>query len=269
MEENKNELMLVPELSPETYINPTTSLTAFEKQDLDFLKQNKESIAKVYKNTWMWRTDAQKRSIVSDFFYPTVHSKFHQAILEQKVQLDQALQLARDYENAKLDRELMILEIEELKEVIDLKNFSNFNKKKKEIELKKKEIALSFKDYDIANMKNTLTYRMKEVKGWQKIENELIEIMKTNGYSEEDIWNKEAGEIVTNFFTFLNMYLGVNQSTDSAEVNNLTSLAHHGIKEAIQSGMIQKLIPQCTEPQKQALKKLGYGTLVDQLGKLK
>ena len=85
------------------------------------------------------------------------YSKFHQAILEQKVQLDQALQLARDYENAKLDRELMILEIEELKEVIDLKNFSNFNKKKKEIELKKKEIALSFKDYDIANMKNTLT----------------------------------------------------------------------------------------------------------------
>lgn len=260
----ENAVALIPELSPQTYLNPATSLTAFEKEDLNFLQENKETIAKVYKHTWMWRTDSQKRSIVSDFFYPTAHAKFHQAILEQKVQLDQALQLAKDYENAKLDREMLVVEIEELEEQVNNLGKNTFGHKKAVINLKKKEIALSFKDYELANLKNTMIYRMKEVKGWQTIENQLIEAMKSNGLTEEQIWNKEAGEVYTNFFSFINMYLGVAQSTDSAEVNNLTSLALHGIKEAVESGIIQNLIPICNKEQKDALIKLGYENLVRQ-----
>jgi hypothetical protein len=265
----KNNLTIIPELSPETYINPATSLTAFEKEDLHFLEQNKQTIAKVYKHTWQWRTDAQKRSIVSDFFYPTAHGKFHQAILEQKVQLDQALELARNYENAKLDREMMEIELEELEaKVKKLENIKNTTAYKKAvINLKKKEIALSFKDYELANIKNSMLYRMKEVKGWQVIEDKLIETMKQNGMNEEQIWNKETGEVYTNFFGFLNMYLGVGQSTDSAEVNNLTSLALHGIKEEIESGIIQNLIPLCNADQKAAITKLGYGNLIEQFSK--
>ena len=262
----ENAVALIPELSPQTYLNPATSLTAFEKEDLNFLQENKETIAKVYKHTWMWRTDSQKRSIVSDFFYPTAHAKFHQAILEQKVQLDQALQLAKDYENAKLDREMLEVEKEEIEK--EIKEWSSVKEtihyKKAVINLKKIEIALSFKDYELANLKNTMIYRMKEVKGWQTIENQLIEAMKSNGLTEEQIWNKEAGEVYTNFFSFINMYLGVGQSTDSAEVNNLTSLALHGIKEAVESGIIQNLIPICNKEQKDALIKLGYENLVRQ-----
>ena len=271
MDEKNTDLALIPELSPTTYINPATSLTAFEKDDMHFLEKNKETIAKVYKHTYMWRTDAQKRSILSDFFYPTAHSKFHQAILEQKVQLDQALQLAKDFEFAKLDRESIALIIEETKEEIKKCRAEGLEIKarKSEIDLRKQEISLSFKDYEIANLKNTMTYRMKEVKGWQFIEDQLIEAMRANGLSDEEIWNKESGEVYNNFFMFINNFMGVKQSTDSAEVNNLTSLALHAIKEAIQSGMIQKLIPLCDAKQRQVLVDLGFGQLVLQFAPVK
>ena len=38
----ENAVALIPELSPQTYLNPATSLTAFEKEDLNFLQENKE-----------------------------------------------------------------------------------------------------------------------------------------------------------------------------------------------------------------------------------
>jgi len=265
MEENKNELM-VPELSENTYLAPTGNLTIFKEDDIHFLQQNKQSIAKVYKHTWMWRTDAQKRSIISDYFYPTAHSKFHQAILEQKVQLDQALQLARGFEDQKLNMQIVEVQLEQMEKKIEEEK-DPLEKRILQLELKKKEIAYSFMKYEIANTKTTMEYRMREVKGWQKIEDELIEVMRNNGMTEEQIWSKEAGEIYNNFFMFLNNYMGVKQSTDSAEVNNLTSLALHAIKEAIQAGIIKDLVPRASDAQKQIMKELGFGQLVEQFDK--
>ena len=61
-------------------------IQVFEKEDFSFLIKNKNHLGLVLKNTHMWRTDLQKESIISDGYHPNSHSKFTQAILEQKEQ---------------------------------------------------------------------------------------------------------------------------------------------------------------------------------------
>jgi hypothetical protein len=70
-------------------------------EDTQFLMDNSQHLGLVMEKTFMWRTNFQKRSIINDVNHPTNHSKFHQAILEQKVQFDQTLYLAKEFEDFK------------------------------------------------------------------------------------------------------------------------------------------------------------------------
>ena len=77
-----------------------------------FLIENKERLQNIMTRTFIWRTRAQKLGILSDGFHPTLHSKFHQAILENNVFFGQVIGLAKD-------AEMLRFEVEELKLTID------------------------------------------------------------------------------------------------------------------------------------------------------
>jgi len=222
-------------------VNATEAITP---DDANFLVEHKEHLAKVFTNVHIWRTDSQKKSIISDVYHPTVHGKFHQAILEQKVQVDQAFYLAKDFELKKLEIEDLILDLAELKDT-----------PRNEVKRKRINVELKFKKYELKQMQIAMKYRMEEVRGWQKLEEELLEQMKDK--TEEYIWTKDAGEIEEQFFKFLTNLQGLKQTTDAGEVRNLMALATHGVKQAKEAGIYDELKCQCNTYQLESLVFLG------------
>jgi hypothetical protein len=228
------------------------------KDDFHFLADNKQHLQEVMVNTYIWRTDLQKMSIISDDYFPTIHAKFHQSILEQKVQFEQAVQLAKEFEDLKLDMELLTVEIEELEQKISGSE-DDFSIRKDDILKRKKLLELGHKKYQLQQSQVAMMYRMKEVKGWKNIQEDLLRIMREDfKLSDDEIWNKEHGEIESAFFLFLTNFKAVDQSKDTAEINNLFALARFGVDQAMQAGIFEKLLNRCNQDQVNSLIKLGY-----------
>jgi len=220
------------------------SLDVIDKKDLTFLQDNKKHLSTILEKSYMWRTDIQKESIVSDAYHPTLHSKFHQAILEQKVQFDQSLYLAKDFELKKLDLEGLLLDLEQLEQSIS-EDTENENLKYNDIERRKLEVDIQFKEYELQQMKIAMSYRMAEVKGWQKIVNELMVKMKNADMSDNDIWDKNEGEITSIFLQSLSNLQGIKSSTDGAERNNLIALALFSYNKVKEAGRLDELKAKC------------------------
>lgn len=218
------------------------NLPVMKAEDVGFLQDKSKHLAAVLEKTYIWRTDAQKLSIINDFHFPTLHAKFHQSMLEQKVQFDQTMYLARDFEMKKL-------EIEELE--CDLAELGTT--KRDEIKRAKLTLDIKFRTYELNQMRIAMHYRMAEVKGWQEIQEHLLSEMRAAGMDEELIWSKDAADNEAMFFLALNNLQAVHTTTDSAERGNLISLAVHVYKTAKQAGLLEEYRKKCNAAQLQAL----------------
>lgn len=214
------------------------NLPVMRADDLEFLQAKSKHLAAVMERTHIWRTDAQKLSIVNDFHFPTLHAKFHQAMLEQKVQFDQTMYLARDFEMKKLEIEELELDLSELG-----------SERRDQIKRAKLELEIKFKTYELNQMQIAMKYRMDEVKGWQEIQERLLAQMRERGMTEEEIWSKNHGETEAMFFLALNNLQNVGAVTDSAERGNLISIAIHVYQTAVQAGILEKLRAKCNAAQ--------------------
>lgn len=253
-----------------------------------FLAEHKGHLQSVVTKTHMWRTEGQHRSIISDTYHPTTHGKFQQAILEQKVFLTEATRLAKDFEKLKietrnllLDKEEKELELDELSsqlntinlQMIDgalkqnLNDSDVYTKAKLDIKVRRLEaqidgieIDLKSKQMELNDCKTAMDFRMKEVISWQNLQTELMAQLADEGYTEEEMFNKEAGEIEYQFFWGLNNFQGITVTKDGAEKVNLIALARHGIDQAIKAGKFENFFKRCNKDQLWALEALGYIT---------
>jgi len=222
-------------------------MSIIKKEDQNFLVSNKEHFAQVFEKVYIWRTDTQKRSIISDDYHPTAHSKFHQSMLEQKVQLEQSFYLAKDFEMKKLEIEKLMLDLEELGDT-----------KRDDIKRRELEIEIQFKKYELDQMVIAMNYRMSEVKGWQKLQEELLTQMRESGMDEETIWNKDAGEVEAMFFASLTKLQGLAKTTDGAEAANLIAVSKFYVQRVAEAGLLPNLKKKCNPAQLDSLKFLGY-----------
>jgi hypothetical protein len=94
-------------------------------------------------------------------------------------------------------------------------------------------------------MQIAMNYRMDEVKGWQKIQEDLLSEMRNAGLEENEIWSKNAGEINALFFSSLNNLQHISATTDSAERSNLISLALFSYKTVKQAGLLEQMKAKC------------------------
>lgn len=248
-----------------------------------FLAEYKGHLQNVVTKTHMWRTEGQHRSIISDTYHPTTHGKFQQAILEQKVFLTEATRLAKDFEKLKietrnllLDKEEKELDLEQLAKEADTINLKIVNgelkqesdayqKAKLDIKVRRLEaevdnidIELKAKQMELNDCKIAMEFRMKEVMSWQNLQKELMAQLAEEGYSEDEMFSKEAGEIEYQFFWGLNNFQGITVTKDGAEKVNLIALARHGVDQAIKSGKIDQFVKRCNNEQLWALAALGY-----------
>ena len=246
-----NSLVLFEPKALDIVLDEVRSIAVMKPEDSKFLVEHKEHLTAVMEKTFMWRTSTQKRSIISDSYHPTLHSKFHQAILEQKVQLDQTFYLAKDFEEKRLTIEETLLDIKDLEVNPDL------TPERKDLAMRRLQMKLSFQQYELQQQQIAMHYRMDEVKGWQVLQEDLLAEMRATGMDEEAIWSKEAGEVESMFFQFLTNLQGLAKSSDGAEANNLVSLAKFGIQQAKELGLFENFKSRCNVAQLNSLKFLG------------
>ena len=219
-------------------VTAVRDLPIMTEENTIFLVEHSKHLGQVMENTHMWRTDMQKKSIINDIQHPTIHSKFHQAILEQKVQFDQAMYLAKDFEMKKLEIEELECDLEELTD-----------SKRDKIKERRIMLDLQFKQYELKQMQIAMKYRMDEVKGWQLIEEDLLQQMHDAGMSEDAIWQKGSEETKSMFFLTMNNLQGISKTTDSGSYNNLVSLACFTYKTAKQAGLLEEFKKEATPVQ--------------------
>lgn len=223
-------------------IDTVKNLPVLKKEDQRFLVENKEHLATVLHKTHIWRTDTQKLSIISDNYHPTVHSKFHQAILEQKVQFEQTLYLAKDFESKKLEIEELECDLEELG-----------TSKRDDIKRRRIFLDMQFKQFELKQMQIAMEYRIAEVRGWQSIQDQLLNKMRQDGIAEEAIWSKDAGELSSMFLQSLTNLEAISTSTDAAERNNLLAIASFSVKQAMHNNLLDQFRKNCNPAQIAAL----------------
>lgn len=219
-------------------IEVVRDLPILKKEDISFLQEKSGHLAAVLENVHMWRTDTQKASIINDYHFPTIHAKFHQAMLEQKVQFDQTMYLAKDFEVKKLEVQELQCDLEDLGDT-----------RRDSIKRKKIELEIRFKTYELNQMQIAMNYRMNEIRGWQKMQEEMLTEMRNAGLSEDSIWSKNSGEINALFFSSLNNLQQLPATADSAERGNLISLAVFAYKTVKRAGLLEELRAKCNPSQ--------------------
>ena len=98
-------------------------------------------------------------------------------------------------------------------------------------------------------MKIAMDYRMKEVRSWENIKTILLQRLLESGMTEEQVYNKEFGELEAYFYLFINNLKGLEASTDGGEVNNLLGLAKWIWSKAKAMGVLSQLLQRCTAEQ--------------------
>lgn len=241
-------------------VDAVQAMEVFKKEDISFLRDHKDRLQKVMEKTWMWRTDSQRRSIISDRYFPTLHGKFHQCILEQKVQFENAIMLAKDFDLHKNKIEGLLIDRDEAEH--DLANMpmdEGFKSRRLQVEIKRIDTEIAYKRFELQQFQIQMNYRMDEVRGWMELENILIAEMRKLELTDAEIWDKQIGEVEEMFFRFLNNYIGVSQSKDAGEIINITALAEFAIEQAQQCGkeFFSQLMKRCTAEQLSVLRHFG------------
>lgn len=218
-------------------LDAVKNIPVLKPEDVNFLQEKSQHLAQVMERTQMWRTDMQKASIINDVHFPTAHAKFHQAMLEQKVQFDQAMYLAKDFEMKKLDIEEKELDLAELGDT-----------PREEIHKRRLQVELQFMQYELKQMQIAMQYRMQEVKGWQALQEELLQQLRDSGMDEDSIWSKNDGELKAMFFLAMNNLQALPSTTDSAERSNLISLAIFSYQNAVRANLIDEFKKEASKP---------------------
>jgi len=129
------------------------------KEDFNALVTMKDELQDTFEKKQMWRTETEMRiSVLNDLKHPTSASKYWQAVREQAVFFEQLVVLSFEYRRN-------LVEIKKLKRGIEALT--------DELDLELKQIDLEECLYKKKNMELAAKDRMRELKLWSKIKDEL------------------------------------------------------------------------------------------------
>jgi len=141
-------------------------VSILEKDDMQSVSKLTKELQRVFEVHQLWRTETEIRfSVLNDVSFPTPASKYWQCVREQNVFWENLVQLSCDYQ--KQQGELELLEIE-FDGVTGSDKKANAQRKIKDAEIKQKQFGLM-------NMRLQGHDRVREIKLWEKIKNELTD----------------------------------------------------------------------------------------------
>lgn len=187
-EEEKNELSLlsdnesVPmEVFTSDKLNIFKGLNLIKPGDLNYLQENATDFQERFIRRSFFRSEFEMRyGVLSDAEHPTIDSKYWQAIGEQSVHVQELASLGYNYKKLLADIEYNKAQIEELEykfnQYFDAEK--DFERKKIEARLKKKQVELQEKQFSLVLQQKTARERMKEIRNWTGIIAELKPLCK-------------------------------------------------------------------------------------------
>ena len=135
-------------------------LNILSEDEVKDFKAMKEELQDTWVKKQMFRTETEMRiSVLNDLKHPTPAAKYWQAVREQNVFFEQMVFLSFDYRRNDV-------EIKKLQKKIA--------EEKDELEKESLQIDLEQKTFDKASMELTAKDRMRELRLWSKLKDELV-----------------------------------------------------------------------------------------------
>lgn len=171
-ETDDNQLILsentVPmEMYTEDKLNIFKELNLIRPEDIKYLQEHSSDLQERFIKRSFFRSKFEMRyGVLSDNEHPTPDSKYWQAIGEQAVHVQEITSLGFEYQKILVDIEYTQAQIEDLEYQLSQDFEHEFDRKKIEAKLKKKQIQLREKDFGLVLCKKTAKERMKEIRNW-------------------------------------------------------------------------------------------------------
>jgi hypothetical protein len=207
----------------EESLNTIKNCNFLEKNDFQQLEQLKSELQNTFEKKQIWRTETEMRiSILNDLNFPTKASKYWQAVREQSVFFENLVILSFDYR----------------KNNVKIKQKENEIKKcKDELEKELKQIELEELLYGKKNMEIAAKDRMREIKLWSKIKNEL-----NDGTFDDQ--NVNSHQLVSYGQRFVQEVMNIKNSPNIgvAEINNLLGQLYTTMKKAKEENVVNDIL---------------------------
>ena len=141
-------------------------VSILEKDDMQSVSKLTKELQRVFEVHQLWRTETEIRySVLNDVSFPTSASKYWQCVREQNVFWENLVQLSCNYQKQQGELELLEIEYDEIKG----------NNKKSNAQRKIKDAEIKEKQFGLMNMRLQGHDRVREIKLWEKIKNELTD----------------------------------------------------------------------------------------------
>jgi len=153
-------------------------LNILSKDEVADFKKMKSELQDTWIKKQMFRTETEMRiSVLNDLKHPTPAAKYWQAVREQNVMFEQMVFLSFDYRKNEV-------EIKKLEKKID--------QEQDELEKELLQIELEQKIFGKANMELTAKDRMRELRLWSHLKDELVKEDPNFDKQNVDTHQKEA-----------------------------------------------------------------------------
>jgi len=139
-------------------------VSILEKDDMKSVSKLTKELQRCFEVKQLWRTETEIRySVLNDMSFPTPASKYWQCVREQNVFWENLVQLSCDYQRQQGELELAEIEYDEIKGT----------SKKSQAQRKIIDAKIKQKQFGLMNMRLQGHDRVREIKLWEKIKNEL------------------------------------------------------------------------------------------------
>ena len=147
-------------------ITKIRDVSILEVDDMKSVSKLTKELQRVFEVHQLWRTETEMRySVLNDVSFPTPASKYWQCVREQNVFWENLVQLSCDYQKTQGELELLEIEFDEIKGT----------SKKSQAQRKIKDAEIKQKQFGLMNMRLQGHDRVREIKLWEKIKNELTD----------------------------------------------------------------------------------------------
>jgi len=141
-------------------------VSILEKDDMQSVSKLTKELQRCFEVKQLWRTETEIRfSVLNDVSFPTPASKYWQCVREQNVFWENLVQLSCDYQRQQGELELAEIEFDEIKGA----------SKKSQAQRKIIDAKIKQKQFGLMNMRLQGHDRVREIKLWEKIKNELTD----------------------------------------------------------------------------------------------
>ena len=141
-------------------------VSILEKDDMKSVSKLTKELQRVFEVRQMWRTETEMRySVLNDVSFPTLAAKYWQCVREQNVFWENLVQLSCNYQKTQGELDLAEIEYDEIKG----------NNKKANAQRKIKDAEIKQMQFGLMNMRLQGHDRVREIKLWEKIKNELTD----------------------------------------------------------------------------------------------